>query len=69
MAKDLDIVEKVQFFDPVTNIEEVLSDISKILSYSAKHDGFGLWTARLEETDEFIGWCALNHIELNSGVN
>jgi ribosomal-protein-alanine N-acetyltransferase len=58
--------EVMKYIGPtLTNINEAKSRIAKVLKYSAENDGFGIWAARLEETEEFIGWCVLCHIELN----
>lgn len=42
--------------------EHHLEAIPKLLKYSEKNPGLGLWTAYLKETGEFMGWYILKHL-------
>ncbi len=50
---------------PVTEMSEIQKTIMKFDSYTEVNEDMGMWVARLEETEEFVGWCILQHIEQN----
>lgn len=50
---------------PEVDIFETKKKISTILKYTQEHQQFGLWCAFSKETNEFLGWVILLHIEHN----
>lgn len=50
---------------PDTDIFETKKKISTILKYTNDHPEYGLWCAYTKDTNQFIGWVILLHIEHN----
>ena len=50
---------------PDQDIFQTKKKISEILKYSKNHPDLGLWNAFTKDTDEFVGWGVLVHIEHN----
>lgn len=56
--------EVMKYIRPVDqDIFQTKKRIKEILTYSKENPGLGLWNAFNKETDEYIGWGILLHIE------
>lgn len=63
LHSDPDVMKYIRA--PEQDIFETKKKVSTILKYTQENPHYGLWCAYTKDTDKFIGWVILLHIEHN----
>lgn len=63
LTSDVDVMKYIREVD--SDIFQAKKKIRELLNYTESNPDYGMWMARSRETNEFVGFVILIHIDLN----
>ncbi len=48
--------------------QEIKGDLERIIKYNSENEGFGLWAAIEKDSNKFIGWFCLKHLDKTAEI-